>query len=54
MCTHIQTQLEHMKSDTLNHKWKKLKTAKKAVWLECLKELNEMQLADSQSDSDMD
>lgn len=54
ICTHIQTQLEHMKSDTLNHKWKKLKTAKKAVWLEFLKELNEMQLADSQSDSDMD
>lgn len=43
-----------MKSETLTKKWKKLKTAKKAVLLEFLKELNEMQLAESQSESDMD
>lgn len=32
----------------------KIENAKKAVLLEFLKELNEMQLAESQSESDMD
>lgn len=54
ICSYRQTQLEHMKSETLNKKWKKLKTAKKAVLLKFLKELNEMQLAENQSESDMD
>ncbi|XP_062590244.1 uncharacterized protein LOC134251839 [Saccostrea cucullata] len=52
--THIETQLDTLKSHTLSQKWKKVKNLKKSVLLEFLKELNEIKDAESQSESDVE
>ena len=50
--THIQAQLDNLQSETLDNKWKKVKVMKKFVILDFLRELNEINEGDSQSEND--